>query len=419
MPEVTVLNNNFRVITSEMLGVESVTVVIRCNVGSRFESNTKAGISHFLEHMAFKGTSRRTAQDIAREFDDIGGHFNAQTGRESTTYYAKVLRRDLPIAIDILADIITSSSFPSDELEREKGVVVQEIFQVNDNPSDLVSDKFIEYAYAGEVFGSSILGTEDSVNSMTRDDLLRYVADNYFGSNMMLTAAGDLSHTEVVALAEGAFSSINDRQLVNVRKPNYHGGEYREERDLEQINLIIGFPAISYHDPSYATLMVLDCVMGGGMSSRLFQEVREKRGLAYTVHSFASCYSDTGVFACYAGTDELHIAELLNVVSNEFKKITVDISEDEVNRARERLKREVLMAYEGTTAMAQYIGHCYARYGRYVTKEELIQRYNAVSIDGVRKMADHFLVDSSKLTVASIGRLKNMPLYSDVVGMFA
>lgn len=417
-PEVTKLDNGLRIITQKVHDVDSVALNIRVGVGSRAESEKQNGISHFLEHMAFKGTKTRTALKIAQAFDDIGGVFNASTGRESTTYYAKVLKKDIGIGVDILIDILTNSTFPEDELEREKGVVIQEIFQTNDSPSDIIFDKYMEKAYSDQPFGRSILGTQDTVKSFTRGDLNNYISEHYFGENMLLAVAGNIEHEEVVKLTKDALSKIRSKEPKKSQSANYTGGEYFEHRKLDQVHLLIGLPSVSRYDDKYHTFQVIDSILGGGMSSRLFQEIREKQGLAYSIYSFNSSYTDSGILSIFAGTDSSNLDNLFKSITAELKKLfTNDLKEEEVNRVKERIKSQILMSRESVSSRAETLGYYYGNYGRYIDKAELIEKINAVNISDVKKVVEELLSQHDKITLAAIGEINNSLRYDKVVSM--
>ncbi|QKX03148.1 insulinase family protein [Wolbachia endosymbiont of Litomosoides sigmodontis] len=418
MPRVTKLDNGLRIITEQVLDVDSVALNIRIGVGSRAESVNQNGISHFLEHMAFKGTKTRTAFEIAQAFDDIGGVFNASTGRESTNYYVKVLKKDIKIGIGILIDILMNSTFPEDELEREKGVVIQEILQTNDSPSDIIFDKYFEVAYKDQPFSRSILGTQDTVRSFARGDLNNYINEHYFGENMIFAVAGDIEHEEVAQLTKDFFSKISSQKFKENQAANCTGGEYLEYRKLDQVYLLIGFPSVSRHDNRYYTFQVLDSILGSGMSSRLFQEVREKQGLAYSVYSFNSSYTDTGMLSIFAGTDSNSLDKLLKSITTELKKLsTDDLREEEVNRVKERIKSQILMSRESVSSRAKALGHYYGNYNRYISKNELIEKTNAVTTADVKKAAEELLFKHEKTTLAAIGEIKSLPSYDKVISM--
>ena len=298
----TTLDNGLRIVSDSMDNVETVSTGIWVDVGTRYETPEINGVSHFLEHMAFKGTERRTAREIVEEIEDVGGNLNAYTSRETTVYHAKVLKEDMPLAVDIIGDIAQNPTFDVDELERERGVILQEINQSNDTPDDVVFDYFQETAYPEQAVGRPVLGSTELVRDMSRETLMNYMQTNYTGSRMVLSAAGRLDHDTFVKLAEDAFGGLNKGNGADLETASYAGGDFRKERDLEQAHLLLGFDGISYNDDDFYTASVLSTLLGGGMSSRLFQEIREKHGLVYSIYSFLSCYSDGGLFGVYAGS---------------------------------------------------------------------------------------------------------------------
>ncbi|WP_025264320.1 M16 family metallopeptidase [Wolbachia endosymbiont of Onchocerca volvulus] len=417
-PQVTRLDNGLRIITEQVYNVDPIAFNIRVDVGSRAESANQNGISHFLEHMAFKGTKTRTAFEIAKAFDDIGGVFNASTGRESTNYYAKILKKDIKTGINILIDILMNSTFPEDELKREKSVVIQEIFQTNDSPSDIIFDRYFEVAYKNQPFGRPILGTQDTVKSFSREDLNNYINEHYFNRNILFAAAGNIEHEEVAQSIKDFLSKTHLKDLKKRQNASYTGGEYLEYRKLDQVYLIIGFPSVSYHDDRYHTFQILDSILGSGMSSRLFQEVREKQGLAYSVYSFNSSYTDTGMLSIFAGTDSSNLSKFLKSITMELKKLsTSDLKEEEVNRAKERVKSQILMSRESVSSRVEALGHYYSTFNKYISKNELIEKISAVTTTDVKEAAKELLSQHEKTTLAAIGEIKSLPSYDKVVSM--
>ncbi|MCU7611749.1 M16 family metallopeptidase [Anaplasma capra] len=418
IPSVTKLENNFSIVSERVHGVNSVGISIWVRTGGRHEEKGKIGLAHFLEHMAFKGTTTRSALDIAMTFDRIGGNFNAYTDKEHTVYHVKVMKRDVGVAMEVLEDIVLRSAFPEIEIEREKNVVLQEIYQTNDVPSSIIFDKYMEVAYRDQIFGAPILGSEQSVLGFSKADLVQYMDVNYYGNNMILSVAGDIRHEEIVHMSEG-FSQIKDRERHPVTPPTYTGGQYLEDRDLDQVNIVIGFPGVSYLDERYYVMQVLDSILGSSMSSRLFQEIREKRGLVYSISSFNSSYSDSGLFSIHAATDESKLRELLETIASEMKKLPETVQEEELLRAKSKLESEVLMSRESTVGKSEAIGYCYAHYNRYITKDEMIRKIRAVSLDDVVSAANLLLKDSNRLTVAAIGKIGSLPSPEAISNMLA
>jgi predicted Zn-dependent peptidase len=298
--QLTTLKNGLRVASEFLAGVESVAIAVNVGVGARYESEVENGISHLLEHMAFKGTATRSAKDIAETFDAIGGQLNAYTSMELTVYYAKVLKNDAPLAVEVLADIMQNSTFAEHELVREKEVIIQEIAMHRDSPDDLIVDNFDGIAFPNQPLGRSILSTEERVSSYSRQDLFNYMATHYVPSRMIITAAGNIKHEDFVALVEKYFALPENTPSKNFEQATYQGGDSRITADFEQLHLLIGLPTINMHSPDYYALQLYSTILGGGMSSRLFQEVREKAGLAYSVYSMASAYADVGMMSIYA-----------------------------------------------------------------------------------------------------------------------
>jgi predicted Zn-dependent peptidase len=317
MPRITSLDSGLRVITDPMASVETISLGVWVGVGTRNEAAEINGCAHLLEHMAFKGTERRSARAIVEEIEAVGGHLNAYTSRENTAFYAKILKQDMALAVDILADIVQHPTLDQEELERERGVVLQEIGQAVDTPDDIIFDHFQETAYPDQGLGRPVLGSAESVRRLSRERLADYRYSNYAGGRLVLTAAGRIDHDELVDLAGTAFRGMHQAVPHGAEPARYEGGEYREHRALEQLHLVLGFPGIGYHDPDFYAESVLSTILGGGMSSRLFQEVREKRGLAYSIYSFASFYDDSGLFGVYAGTGGDDAEELVPVLCDE------------------------------------------------------------------------------------------------------
>ena len=282
--QTTTLENGLRVVSDPMATVESVSLGVWVGVGARYEKPEMNGVSHLLEHMAFKGTHRRSALAIAEEIEAVGGHINAYTTRESTAYYVRVLKEDVPLGVDLIADILQHSTMEKEELERERTVILQEIHQANDTPDDVVFDNFQAAAYPDQPLGRQVLGDADIVGSMDRDTIIEYMNGHYNARTMVLAAAGRVDHDELVSLARDTFSELPQGEEANREAALYTGGESIIERELEQAHLLLGFEGVGYQDPDFYTVAVLSTLFGGGMSSRLFQEIREKRGLVYSIY---------------------------------------------------------------------------------------------------------------------------------------
>ncbi|MEI7669708.1 MAG: pitrilysin family protein, partial [Pseudomonadota bacterium] len=340
---ISTLPNGLRVATEELHSVDSITVAVSVDVGARYESSSENGLSHLLEHLAFKGTKRRSAKDIAEQMDMVGGHINAYTSMDTTVYYTKLLSQDTPLAVDILADILQNSVFDKQELDREREVVLQEIAMHHDTPDDLVFDHFNATSYPKQPLGRSILGTPKKIKNYSSDDLINYMQKHYNASSMIVTAAGKVEHDKFVELVGEHFSNLANKKNLSAPKAEYKGGDRRIKRKLEQLHIMMGFESVSFLDEDYYVWQLLTTIFGGGMSSRLFQEIREKRGLAYTIQSFISPNSDTGIFGIYSATSDDKAGEMINILCDEIKKLQASISEIELQRAKNQIKASLLM----------------------------------------------------------------------------
>lgn len=407
--EITVLDNGLTVATDRMDTVESLSVGAWIGVGTRHEPAQVNGVAHLLEHMLFKGTERRSAQQIAEEIEAVGGHLNAYTGREVTAYYAKVLAEDSALAIDMIADLLQHSVFDQQELARERTVVLQEIGQAQDTPDDIVFDYFQETAYPDQPLGWPVLGRPEVVRQLSRDDLIAYRAGRYGAKNMIFAAAGRLEHARIVELAQAAFTDLPPGEAVETPPPSYLGGDFRESRDLEQAHLLLGFEGFGFLHSDYYAGSVFSTLLGGGMSSRLFQEVRERRGLVYSIFSFLSAQGDSGLFGIYAGTGEAEVAELMPVVVDELAKVAAaDVSEAELKRAKAQLKASILMGRERSSHRAEQLANHLLIYGEVQPVEEIVARIEAVDAAAIRRVAEQLTASRPTLTgLGPLGRLES------------
>lgn len=416
--EQATLPGGMRVVTDRMETVETVSLGVWVNAGARNETADINGVSHLLEHMAFKGTARRTALDIAVEIENVGGHLNAYTSRESTVYYATVLKENADLALDIVSDILMNSTFDTDELARERAVVLQEIGQANDTPDDVIFDTFQCTAYPGQPLGRAILGSADIVRDMPRDALVDYIGAQYGADRMVMAAAGNVDHDRLFAHAEKAFDGLVSSSAAAPVPAKYVGGDSREIRDLEQAHLVLGFDGVGFDDDDYYPLAVLSTALGGGMSSRLFQEVREKRGLVYSIYTFSSAYQDGGIFGVYAGTGEDEVAELIAVVCDELQKVASDpMAAEEIVRARAQIKAGVLMSLESTSSRAERLARHLQVYGRIIPIDEIANRIDSVSADDIRRVASRLL--ASAPTLAGLGPVGRLDEYEAVKARLA
>ncbi len=383
----TRLPSGLTIVTECMDRVETISFGAYVGSGSRNETEAENGVSHFLEHMAFKGTATRSAAQIAEEVEAVGGHINAYTAREQTAYYVKVLKEDAALAADIIGDILTHSTFEPEELERERGVILQEIGQANDTPDDIIFDHFQSAAYPSQPLGRPVLGLEDGIRTMPRDALTAYMSRHYAHRNTVIAAAGNLEHDDIVALVQRHFADLPAEPVPPMLPGRYTGGEFREQRDLDQVHIVLGFPSVGFGDPDYYPALLLSTLLGGGMSSRLFQEVREKRGLAYSIYSFAAPYMDGGLFGIYAGTGEAEAAELLPLTLEELRKVQTEVSEAELHRARAQVKASLLMSLESTGSRCEQLARQLLVHGRVIPTEETVAKLNAITVDDIQRVA--------------------------------
>ncbi|MBL4908200.1 MAG: insulinase family protein [Sneathiella sp.] len=415
--KVSTLQNGMRVISDPMPHLETAAVGVWVDTGARHETPAENGISHVLEHMAFKGTEKRSALEIAESIEAVGGHLNAYTSRDQTAYFARVLKDDVPLATDILADILQKSTFDAEELAREKEVIVQEIGQTNDTPDDIIFDHLQETAFPKQSFGRSILGTSELVRGFKRETISGYLKDRYIGSGMVLSASGAIDHDELVTLAEELFSDLSVSGRTGMDAANYEGGEFREVRDLEQVHFALSVPGVSYSDDDFYASQILSGLLGGGMSSRLFQEVREKRGLCYSVFSFSSSFADTGLFSVYAGTGPDQIEELSGVIIDELLKATETITEKEVDRARAQHKAGLLMGQESPAARCEVHARQMLIYGRVIPPAEITAQINAVSAERIQQVAKRLFATATP-TVAAMGPINKLESFDRIAARF-
>ncbi len=414
---ITTLPSGLTVLTERMERVETVSFGAYVGAGTRHETAAENGVAHFLEHMAFKGTETRSAADIAEAIENVGGHINAYTSREQTAYYVKLLKEDLALGADIIGDILCNSTFEPEELERERGVILQEIGQANDTPDDIIFDHFQTAAYPSQPMGRPVLGTEQIIRTMKREALPGFMSQHYTPDNMVIAASGNLYHEQVVELAAKYFADLPVASRFAPMPADYMGGEYRELRDLDQAHIVLGFNSPGYGEADYYPAMLLSTLLGGGMSSRLFQEIREKRGLVYSIYSFTAPAQDGGLFGIYAGTGESEAAELIPVTLEELEKVQREVSEAELNRARAQLKAGLLMSLESTGSRCEQLARQWQVFGRIIPVSETVAKINAVTIDDVR--AAGAKIFRQKPTLATIGPVAQVPKFSAIIDRLA
>jgi predicted Zn-dependent peptidase len=403
--QLATLSSGLRIVTDRIATVDTVSLGLWVDVGTRHEAPAVNGAAHFLEHMAFKGTERRSARDIAEEIEAVGGHLNAYTSRESTAYYAKVLKEDAALALDILADILINSSFDAAEFERERAVILQEIGQANDTPDDIIFDHFQECAFPAQAMGRPVLGSPEIIRGLSREAVIAYLRDHYGAARMVLSASGNLDHERIVELADRLLSGMPPNgaagRAISAEPASYKGGEYREDRDLEQLHIVLGFPGIELGDPDYYAASVLSTAFGGGMSSRLFQEVREKRGLAYSIHSFTHGFRDGGLFGIYAGTGEDDAGELMPVLCEETLRLADGFTPVELARAKAQMKAGLLMSLESTGARCEQMAQHLLIHGTPFDPADMVRLIEAVDDAAIARVVARWR--SAPPTLAALG----------------
>ena len=414
---VTTLKNGLRVVTVERPQTETVSLGIWINTGSAYEKADVNGISHFVEHMVFKGTAKRNSLQISEDIENVGGHTNAYTSREFTVFYAKMLKNDIELALDVLADFVMAPTFDSEEMAKEKEVVIQEIKQTNDDPSDIVMDYFNETAFANQPIGRSILGPVKTVRSFDADKLREYMKSNYAAENIVVSAVGNLNHDAFVKMVEERMAGLQVKTSYKKEPQIYTGGKFIKVRDIEQAQVLLGFSGVEYHHKLYYPVAVMSSILGGGMSSRLFQEIREKRGLVYTVYSFSNSHSVSGLAGVYAGLNQEEIMNYIPVVADEIKKIMNEpVSDKELNRIKVQMKANILMALESSSSTAEVIARQQLCHNRNIPIEEIVAKIDAVGKDEVMQAAQ--CIFSGKPTYTLLGNLQKYPSYEDIVKMF-
>ena len=409
----TTLDNGMIVLTDDMPHLESASLGIWVKAGSRSETKAEHGISHMLEHMAFKGTKTRNALQIAEAIENVGGDLNAATSVEHTGYFARVLKEDVVLAADILSDILQNSQFEQDELDREQQVIVQEIGAARDNPDDHVFDLFQSAAYPDQPIGRTILGTVESVNSFGPDNIRQYMDKNYVGEHMVICGAGNVDHDALVDIANDRFHALRASGAPQPEKAKYVGGEERLLSDHEQAHIVLGFEGRAYNSDGFYAAQILASILGGGMSSRLFQEVREKRGLCYSVYAFHWAFADSGIFGVAASTGEEEVADLMPVVIEELRKATETITDEEVIRVRNQIRAGLLMSLESPSSRAGQLARQQILWGRTIPLQETVERINRITADRVKHVARK-IFSSGEASLAGIGPVARLPDFKSI-----
>ena len=402
------LSNGFRIVTEHMPGLASASIGIWVGAGARHEAADQNGIAHFLEHMAFKGTKRRNALQIAESIEDVGGYLNAYTSREVTAYYARVLENDVPLALDVIADILLNPVFDEDEIEIERGVILQEIGQALDTPDDVIFDWLQETAYPDHPMGRTILGPTERVSAFSQDDLRKFVGQHYGPEQMILSAAGSVDHDALVKMAEELFGHMTPTPKFDLAPAKFVGGDFRQNKSLEQAHFALGFESPGYRADDIYVAQIYASALGGGMSSRLFQEVREKRGLCYTIFAQAGAHADTGMTTIYAGTSGEQLGELAEITIDEMKRAATDMSPAEVARARAQMKAGLLMGLESSSNRAERLARLIQIWDRIPALEETVSMIDAVTTGAVRDFAEK-MASTAPVALAMYGPVDGGP----------
>jgi len=406
--ELTTLPNGFRIVSEYMPGLQSASLGVWISAGGRHERSDQNGIAHFLEHMAFKGTKRRSALQIAEAIEDVGGFINAYTSRETTAYYVRVLQKDVPMAFDVISDIVLNSTFDPREVDIERGVILQEIGQSLDTPDDIIFDWLQEVSYPDQPFGRTILGPAERIENFNRDNLAEFVAQNYVPDQMILASAGAVDHAELVRMAEKTFGHLPTGKGLIAQPALYKGGEHRVVKDLEQAHFALSLETNGYMSDDIYTGQVYAVALGGGMSSRLFQEAREKRGLCYTIYAQAGAYSDTGALTIYSGTSGDDVAGLSELCIDELRRSADDMTIAELDRARNQMKAGLLMGLESPASRCERLARMVGIWGRVPNLEEVVGKIDAVTVQSVMDYAQR-LCEKSAPSMALYGPVEQTP----------
>lgn len=410
--QITKLENGLTVATDTIDTVESVSLGLWTGAGARNETPANNGIAHFLEHMVFKGTETRSARDIAKTIESVGGYMNAYTSYEMTAYYTRLLKEDMALGFDIISDIMLKPAFEEKEMERERGVILQEIGMRRDNPDAHVFDMMQKAAFGDTPMGWPIIGTEDVVANAPRDMIFDFMQQNYYGENLVLSAAGNINHDDLVAKAMKTFGTVQAKGKTPQEKAIYIGGDMRVQKDLEQVHLLLGFQGYHFKSDDYFPAVVLSTLMGDGMASRLYHEIREKRGLVYSVYCYNASYQDTGLFEIYAGTGEKEIQELLPVLCDTLQTAAGTFTAEEINRAKAQIRAGNLMGLESTSGRCDRLGRSILSYGYPRSMQEVIEKVDAVTAQDLDRVARKIFCGKPSMT--AIGPIKNLESFDQV-----
>lgn len=411
-PQVTILDNGVRVATLDMPGLETAAVGLYVDCGSRHERAEENGVAHMLEHMVFKGTRQRSARQIAEEIEAVGGALNAATGRDQTAFYARVLADDVPLGFDLLADMLTAPRFDSADMEREREVVLQELAQAIDTPDDIIFDNLFAASFTSQSLGRPVLGSEETIRALQPATVADWLDCQYRGSGLVVAAAGKVDHAALVAMAGERLGSIRHAGPQQAGKPHeaarFIGGEHRDERPLEQVHVTLGWPGEHFHSDGYYPQMLFSTALGGGMSSRLFQDLREDRGLVYSVYSFLSPFADAGLFGLYFGTGAEQAGEAAQLCIEAIKRAAETLDEGELARAKAQAKAGLFMGLESCAGQSEQIGRHLLMYDRVINTAELVEQIDGCTVEMVRA-SGAALLSSAALTLTSVGPSAGVP----------
>lgn len=415
--ELTTLPSGLRVMTDHVSAVDSVALGVWADAGTRHEDLAHNGAAHMIEHMLFKGTQRRSAARIAEEIEDVGGQMNAWTSREMTSYHVHLLKEDTELALDILSDMLQHSKFEEEDVERERGVIVQEIGMTFDTPDDIIFDHYQKTAYPGQALGAPILGTAAIVENIPRETLLHYVRAFYTPQRLVVSAAGNVKHENFVRSVERFFDALPQGNGAGETKAVYGGGEIRVDKTLEQSHIVLGFQGVPRGDRLHYPAVALSIILGGGMSSRLFQEIREKRGLVYTISGFHAAYQDDGQFAVYAGTGPDDLTEMMPVLCAEIEKVCSTVTEEELARAKAQIRAGIVMGRESMMSRANQQAKHLIHSGTVLDVKKKLQKIAAITVEDIHEAARRIL--ATRPTLAALGPLKNLESYEAMAARFS
>lgn len=418
--QISELSNGMRIVTENMPGYGSATVGVWTMVGSRHETLAQNGISHFLEHMAFKGTTRRTAKRIAEDIESVGGAINAYTGRERTAYYARVLKQDVGTAIDVIADILRDSILDSDDIETERGVILQEINQSEDTPDDIVFDWTQELSYPDQALGRAILGTRERVKSFERAAFQDYIKTHYTPKRMVLVAAGAVDHDAIVKQAENLFGDID---TIEHQKPEelarFNSGQLIRSKDLEQAHYVFSMPAPGRTDPKRFEAIIVSNILGGGMSSRLFQKAREELGLCYTIFTSVCFNSDSGHLTVYSGTGADQVKTLAELVCTEMVRLTDTLTEKELVSTKAQLRAGTIMSQESSSSRCERLAGDIIHFGKVRSLDNIIATIDQITVQKSKEMAAELFCNDKKVIVTYASPTANVPDIDELTARMA